>query len=231
MLGAPQVEEPDVTPRLEIPAEELDLVVPERVGDVVAPAAVKFGKKAMSVPVTMPAVPGKYRLTITLHDADGVVYDAATQALIPSLIVRVTGDFDGAILATPTAELVAGSDAELDVRAINLGLTAWGHDAIATASNLIGGGAKARGADVVGRWIPLSAGAALPTDPDAQVVRTELPIGLQPGVKVDTVLDLVAPTAPGQYLLMLDIVTPERGSLVAAGADPTLIRVTVLPAD
>jgi hypothetical protein len=232
VLGAPQVDEPDVTPRLGIPAEELDLVVPERVGDVVAPAAVKFGKKAMSVPVTMPAVPGKYRLTITLHDADGVVYDAATQALIPSLIVRVTGDFDGAILATPTAELVAGTDAELDVRAINLGLTGWGHEAITTASNLIGGGAaKAQGADVVGRWIPLSFGAALPTDPEAQVVRTELPVGLQPGVKVDTVLDLVAPTAPGQYLLMLDIVTPERGSLVAAGADPTLIRVTVLPAN
>ena len=114
VLGAPQVDEPDVTPRLEIPAEELDLVVPERVGDVVAPAAVKFGKKTMSVPVTMPTVPGKYRLTIMLHDADGVVYDAATQALIPSLIVRVTGDFDGAILATPTAELVAGTDAELE---------------------------------------------------------------------------------------------------------------------
>jgi len=231
VLGAAPVEAPDVTPRLGIPAEELDLVVPERIGDVVAPAPVKFGKKAMSVPVTMPIVPGKYRLTITLHDKDGVVYDAATQALIPSLIVRVTGDFDGAILATPTADLVAGTDAKLDVRAINLGLTAWGHDAIATASDLIGGGAPAQGADVVGRWIPLSAGAALPADPEAQVVRTELPIGLQPGIKVDTVLDLVAPTAPGQYLLMLDIVTPERGSLVAAGADPTLIRVTVLPAD
>ena len=44
-------------------------------------------------------------------------------------------------------------------------------------------------------------------------------------------LDLVAPTAPGQYLLLLDIVTPERGSLVASGADPTMIRVTVLPAN
>ena len=104
VLAAPPVEEPDVTPRLEIPADELDLVVPERVGDVVAPAPVKIGKKALSIPVSMPAVPGKYRLTITLHDKDGVVYDAATQALIPSLIVRVTGDFDGAILATPTAE-------------------------------------------------------------------------------------------------------------------------------
>jgi len=82
---------------------------------------------------------------------------------------------------------------------------------------------------VVGRWVPLSVGAAIPTDPDEQVVRTELPVGLQPGVKVDTVLDLVAPSEPGQYLLLLDIVTPERGSLVAAGADPTLVRVTVLP--
>ena len=61
----------------------------------------------MFVPVTMPSIPGRYRLTITLHDADGVEYDAATQALIPSLIVRVTGDFDGAIQAAPTAELPA----------------------------------------------------------------------------------------------------------------------------
>jgi hypothetical protein len=231
VLAAPPVEEADVTPRLGIPADELDLVVPERVGDVVAPAPVKIGKKALSIPVSMPAVPGKYRLTITLHDKDGVVYDAATQTLIPSLIVRVTGDFDGAILATPTANLTAGSKAELDVRAINLGLTAWGHEAIATATDLVGGGAPAQGADVVGRWVPLSFGAALPADPAAQSVSTELPIGLQPGVKVDTVLDIVAPTAPGQYLLLLDIVTPERGSLVASGADPTTIRVTVLPAN
>src|SRR6476660_4289101 len=188
VLAAPPVEEADVTPRLGIPADELDLVVPERIGDVVAPAPVAIGKKSLSIPVSMPSVPGKYRLTITLHDKDGVVYDAATQALIPSLIVRVTGDFDGAILATPTANLTAGRKAELDVRAINLGLTAWGHDAIATATDLIGGGAPAQGADVVGRWVPLSYGAALPTDPADQSVKTELPIGLQPGVKVDTVL-------------------------------------------
>ena len=47
--------------------------------------------------------------------------------MIPSLIVRVTGDFDGAILAAPTADLVAGANAELGVRAINLGMSAWGH--------------------------------------------------------------------------------------------------------
>ena len=42
----------------------------------------------------MPAAPGRYRLTVTLHDDDGVAFDAATQATFPSLIVRVTGDLD-----------------------------------------------------------------------------------------------------------------------------------------
>jgi hypothetical protein len=27
---------------------------------------------------------------------------------------------------------------------------------------------------------------------------------------------------------VLDIVTPERGSLIASGADPTLVRITVV---
>ena len=48
---------------------------------------------------TLPTTAGKYRLTVVLHDADGVAYDAVTQAMIPSLIVRVTGDFDGDIQA------------------------------------------------------------------------------------------------------------------------------------
>ncbi|MEO8436897.1 MAG: hypothetical protein ABI562_00455 [Chloroflexota bacterium] len=230
LIDAPPEVVPDVEPLVEAPADELDLVVPERIGDIVDPAPVTFGKKAMLVPVTMPKVPGKYRLTITLHDADGVAYDAATQALIPSLIVRVTGDFDGAIQAAPTAELTAGKHAKIDVRVVNLGVTAWGHEAIATASDLIAG-APAQGADVVGRWVPLSAGAAIPTDVADQTGRAELPVGLQPGIKVTATLAITAPTAPGQYLLLLDVVTPERGSLVAAGANPTLIRVTVLPAD
>ena len=40
-------------------------------------------------------------------------------------------------------------------------------------------------------------------------------------------LDLVAPTVAGEYLLLLDIVTPDDGSIVAAGVEPTIIRVTV----
>jgi hypothetical protein len=40
---------------------------------------------------------------------------------------------------------------------------------------------------------------------------------MKPGVNVEEDLALVAPLAPGDYLLMLDIVTPDEGSLVASG--------------
>ena len=155
-----------IEPRLAPPAEQLDLVVPEQTGDVISPAAVKVGRTTFQVPVTLPSAPGRYRLTITVHDGDGVAYDAATQALLPSLIVRVTGDFDGAIQATPTAQLEAGTGFKLGVRVVNLGIAAWGHKAIPPTSNL-SGYVKAEAASVVGTWIPLSAGASAPIDPTA----------------------------------------------------------------
>jgi len=216
-------------PQLDAPADGLDLVVPEQFGDVVAPAAVKVGKTSLAVPVIFPTAPGRYRLTVSLHDADGVAYDAATQAMMPSLIVRVTGDFDGAIQAVPTAQLAAGTGVALNVKVTNLGRTAWGHEAIASTANL-GAGAHAQAANVIARWIPLLVAADVGPDPATQTTKAELPIGLKSGASVKATLDLTTPTAAGQYLLLLDIVTPERGSLVASGADPTLIRVTVLPA-
>jgi hypothetical protein len=228
--AAPVAAAPPVDQRVAAPEETLDLVVPEKIGDVVAPAAVRVGKKALSVPVTFPTVPGRYRLTVSLHDRDGVAYDAATQALIPSLIVRVTGDFDGAIQAAPTADLTAGVKVTLGVRVVNLGTSVWGHAAVAAPSGVKFGWAAAQPAYVVGRWIPLSLTAALSTDPAAQVVGEPLPVGLKPGVNVEAALDLTAPPAAGDYLLLLDIVTPERGSLIASGANPTLVRVTVTAA-
>jgi len=216
-------------PQVDAPADALDLVVPEQFGDVVAPAALKVGKTSLAVPVTFPTAPGRYRLTVSLHDADGVAYDAATQAMMPSLIVRVTGDFDGAIQAVPTAQLTAGTGVALNVKVTNLGRTAWGHEAIASTANL-GAGAHAQAANVVARWIPLLVSADVAADAATQTTKTDLPIGLKSGASVKATLDLTTPTAAGQYLLLLDIVTPERGSLVASGANPTLIRVTVLPA-
>jgi hypothetical protein len=44
---------------------------------------------------------------------------------------------------------------------------------------------------------------------------------------VDATLELAVPVTAGQYLLLLDVVTPESGSLAASGLEPSIVRVTV----
>ena len=226
---------PDVAPhadgvqRLDAPAGTPALVVAERLGDVVSPAAVMVAKKALRVPVTPPTTAGRYRLTVTLHDPSGVAYDAITQALIPTLIVRVTGAFDGDIQVATTATLQAGADVALGVRVRNLGVAPWGSAGIKATSNL-SGWVPARIAELTGSWIPLAGGALLPADGADQTASVDLPTGLAPGQSFDATLAIKAPTAPGSYLLLVDVVTPDDGSLVASGADPTLVRVTVTAA-
>ncbi|MEX2184692.1 MAG: hypothetical protein WEC14_09620 [Chloroflexota bacterium] len=210
---------------------DLGLVVPEQLGDIVEPVKAKIRDDSLTFPLAAPVTPGRYRLTVTLHDADGVAFDAATQALIPSLIVRVTGDVDARIVAPAVAELSAATTASIDLWVANLGRAAWGHEAIHTPVDPEGF-APAVGATVHGRWVPLgddpAVGAAAA---GAGEMRASLPAGLQPGVVVPVTLAVDVPVVPGVYLLMLDILTPEHGSLVATGLEPTVIRVHVHVAD
>ena len=80
----------------------------------------------MSLSAALPTVPGHYRLTITLHDGDGVAYDAASQALVRTVVVRVTGELDGALAVAPSATFAAGTTVQLPVGAVNLGDLAVG---------------------------------------------------------------------------------------------------------
>ncbi len=59
------------------------------------------------------------------------------------------------------------------------------------------------------------------------VVSTILPAGLAPGASVALDVRLTAPTAPGEYLLVFDVIDPRTGSLAAAGVPPGIVRVTV----
>jgi hypothetical protein len=219
---------PVVAPRTKLrvdpPTSGVELIVPERLSDVVAPVAITVGQGSLGVPITLPEAPGRYRVTITLHDATGVAYDAATQALFPSLVVRVTGEFDGAIQVAPSVRAEAGQEVSLGVRVVNLGKEPWGHSAVLDPwSGAVQ--APAAGAVVVGRWFPLSAGAMMPQQ--GATIAIALPIEMAPGSPVETSLDLTAPAAPGEYLFVLDVLTPEGRSLVAAGGEPSVVRVTV----
>ena len=73
-------------------------------------------------------------------------------------------------------------------------------------------------ATIVGWWLP--SGTVL--------TPTELPPPLEPGATVDHSVTLVVPQTAGVHTLVLDIVTPERGSLMAAGIGPTVVRITVV---
>ena len=38
---------------------------------------------------------------------------------------------------------------------------------------------------------------------------------------------MIVPVVAGEYLLVLDIVTPDGGSLIAGGVDPVVVQMTV----
>jgi len=216
-----------IIPEIETP--DFGLIAAERPGDLIAPKALKIGKTQMSVDVATPAAPGRYRLTITLHDAEGVAYDPVTQAQFPPLVIRVTGDLDAGIDAPARLDLAPGAAAELPVWVTNLGRAAWGHLAIDDPRDP-DGKVKAESARMTGTWVALGA----LDDPDqlaaadaASVEAATLPAGFKPRAVVQSKLRLFAPSVAGEYLLILDVVTPESGSLTAKGVEPAIIRVTV----
>ncbi len=210
-----------------------ELITPERVGDVVAPSRLKVGKAWMVFDVATPAVPGRYRLSVTLHDAEGVAYDAATQAMVPALLVRVTGELDAGIDAPARLDLAPGAAAKLPLWVANLGKKPWGHPAIESADvKDPDGSAPAAAAQLTGTWVALGGAddpAILAAADAASVTPLKLPAGFKARATIAADLALFAPTVAGEYLLVLDIVTPEAGSLTAKGVAPTIIRVTVAP--
>jgi hypothetical protein len=193
----------------------------------VAPVkAVRLPTGGISVPVTVPSTPGLYRLVATVHQPDGVAYDAATQALIPALVVRVTGPLTATYGTAPTATARAGTPFTLNVRVTNLGRRPWGAPAQAHGSSAAEW-EPARRATLVARWVDLGGLGANPTAPGGASVSAVLPAGLAPRSSADVAFPLIAPAAPGEYLLVLDVVDPTTGSLAAAGVPPGIVRVTV----
>lgn len=207
-------------------APAIDLVVPERIGDVIDPvAATKLATGGIQVPVAVPTSPGLYRLVSTVHDADGQAFDAATQALIPALVVRVTGPLTAAYAAPATATTAASGPFALAVKVTNLGGQAWGRPAERHRVD-VAEMVPASRATLVARWVDLGgfAGGGSAAGTTASSI---LPAGLTPGSSVDVAFRMTAPAAPGEYLVVLDVVDPRTGSLAAAGVPPGIVRVTV----
>ena len=225
--ATPEAEPDRAVPEVVHP--DFGVVTAERLGDVISPAALRIGKGQMTVHVATPATPGKYRLTVWLHDKDGVAYDAVTQAQIPTLIFRVTGDLDAGFDAPAWLDLAPGATVDLTVPVANLGKHTWGHLAFDDPRDPEGS-SPAASARMTGAWValgPLEDPAQVDAANAASVTSAELPAGFELGSVARPKLRLFAPTVPGDYLLIVDILTPEAGSLTARGVEPPIIRVTV----
>jgi hypothetical protein len=210
------------------PADE-QLIAPEQQGTVVNPATARVEAKRISVRARVPLRQGRYRLVLTLHDSKGDAFDAASQTLIKPVVVRVTGKIDAAYHVAPVLSTTASSSVDLPVTVSNLGLEAWGQQGL---SSRMGGGFRLRPGEeatralVVGRWVPLDVAAI----PSAQTEdHVALPAGLAAATKASVTLSTMAPSTPGNYLLLIDVVVPNVGSLAALGIGPQLVRVTVDP--
>jgi hypothetical protein len=212
-------------PAPEVPP--IDLVVPERTGEVVAPVAARKVKSGgIAVPVVVPTSPGLYRLVATVHQADGQAFDAATQALIPALVVRVTGPMTATYTTQPTATAAAGAPFSLAVTVSNLGRNAWGHAAEVHGVGAVENVPAAR-ASLVARWVDLG-GVTAGSVPAGTIANSMLPAGMAPGASARVDFRMTAPAVAGEYLLVLDVVDPKTGSLAAGGVPPGIVRVTVV---
>ena len=221
---------PATTPDPEASAPDVELVVPEQVGSVVSLATVTSTAKGLVLDVRYPQAPGLYRLVPTLHTPSGVAYDAATQALLTPMIVRVAGPVAVAYGAPASLSAAAGSASPLAVRVVNAGSEAW--DAVATSPTALTGAdlltwlrTSRVPAHLVATWVSAE-GLAVPV-PVSATLDLEASV---PGSGLVVTLDLVAPPMPGEYLLLLDVVSPAHGSLSALGNAPALVRVRVTPA-
>lgn len=212
---------------------DFGLITPERLGDVVAPAMLDVNRKYLSVRVIAPEKPGRYRLTAMLHDKEGVAYDDVSQAAVRPLIVRLTGRVDASIAAPTEVDMAPGAPERIDLWVANLGRAAWGEKAIPAESR---DGSRrpvaatpATHARIVGTWVALDVDDTrqLEAAAAASVTAPELPAAFTPGEVAKAELDVFAPTAEGNYLLLIDIVTPAAGSLAAHGVEPTIVRVRV----
>ncbi|HEY6570870.1 MAG TPA: hypothetical protein VIZ22_11285 [Candidatus Limnocylindrales bacterium] len=207
-------------------APEVDLVVAEQLGSVVTLAPAERTGRGLNVGVTYPSAPGLYRLVVTLHNSTGVAYDAPTQSKLTSALVRVGGLYSAAFGAPSSLAMAAGSTSTVGVRVVNAGSQGWDVESSTPPSEpdslLIWLRTQRTAARVVGTWVSAQ-GMQVPGP-----VSTALdPKAAEPGGSAAVGLAVVAPAQAGDYLLLLDVVSPTHGTLSTLGSTPALIRVSV----
>ena len=152
------------------------LVVPEALGTMITPARAKLTRSRLRLTAALPTNSGTYRLTTTVHGSDGLAFDAATQALVPVLTVRVSRPLSVAYGVVPDLAMTAGTNLALPVRLVNDGIVDWALPPIASDDLIDPMLARSRPpARLVARWVALGLGTT------ADTTDSTTPLRLDPG--------------------------------------------------
>jgi hypothetical protein len=191
-------------------------IVPEALGEAVTTQLTSISGGKLVIRTAAPRVPGLYRLTVTLAERDGEAVADGTEPLIPPQLVRVAGPLAASYRVDHDVSVPVDAEVALPVIVLNTGSVAWKAQRVARG--------RAERPQLTAHWIGLDGESQLPEEPAAVEVGA-----LEPGEGAAVVLRLRTPKAPGAYALVLDVSTPQQGSLIAAGADAGLVRVIVDP--
>jgi hypothetical protein len=200
------------------------LISPEVPGAVVDLSDVTAKGSTISAELATPDVPGLYRLVVTLHGSDGAAFSAETQDRIPAFNVRVTGELSAVLSAADRLSVVAGAGIDLPVTVANTGHLAW----VSNQPRRPATGSPSRPerddlyAALVGQWMRLDGSGVA-----QEAIAARAAIMPPPGATQEVMLSFVAPAEAGSYLLILDVVSPLYGSLMAVGGSTAVVRVDV----
>lgn len=195
------------------PASESTWIEPERQGDVVQTEVAAWRKTKVTARVLVPQAVGVYRLTISASDGDGVDLPSG-QALQPgSYLVHVIPALDITYATSSTMDIPTGAPTALPVRLTNSGADSWW---VADTSGEPGAGT------LKATWVALGVNSAAMPAPSFTVAPF-----VAAGSSADVALRIVAPRAPGDYLLVLDVLTPDGVSMAATGVPPQMVLVKV----
>jgi hypothetical protein len=184
------------------------------------PVATVAGKQ-LRASVALPTKPGAWLSTLTLTDRrfGGIVVRSEDVA------VYVPGPRRATLrLNSGKASVVAGATVPISLSVANTGEETWAEPA--RPAGAPAAARTIRDTRVVARWVPIDVPAGEGTGDAAELDvhgATELrAVPLSPGRILRLKAQLVAPEAPGQWALVIDLVDDVDGSFAALGSAPAV---------
>jgi hypothetical protein len=189
-------------------------IAPEEPGKVVETEIANVTSRNIQAKVMVPSQPGLYRLTIELANGDGAPLGPHVVTQPAAYLVTVPSRLDIGFTVASQVRAVVGKLTSVPVTVSNSGSAPW------VAAGAVGSNGLELSAWLVPVSQPLSARIELPSMSIAN---------LAPGASARLNLKLQAPTALGDYLLVLDVTRPDGTLLDTNGDAAKVVHVKVVP--